>query len=298
MIAHFYIIPQTFNSESISDENFFPSLGNFIADYHKLILYKEENKIFIHNEVYEVVLPNGQTLGDFIFSNDTELKGEDRSLKQSLSSVLSKLPSSDIQIDEIKEEIKKNSLDRCSGVISLSKLEDFADENQIVYDTNSWFDFRRFHLGKHFSNEKYFVDECVKYFPKLFFHENNYTSIGNILNDFAFKIIKHLGALNDVLPTLLSEQEFDNHSNLLIMFSNEADLDENATLEGSKKTRLKFTFKKADGKSEELICEPHIKLSQNDKKIPKYFQNRIYFHFGKKEIEQSKILVAHIGEHL
>lgn len=298
MIANFYIIPQSFHSESSSNDFFFSSLLNFVSDYHNLISFKDENCIYVQEDVFSVILPNGLTLAEFIYSNDLVLKGEEKSLKQFLSNVFSKLPTTAIKIDELKSELERNSIETCTGVISLFEINTIALENQIVYDMNSWFGFRRYHLGLFYGDSEYFINECIKYFPQLFFHEKNYLSVNKILNDFASKIIKNLIALHDVLPILIKSNDFSNHADLLAKFSTEANLDEVATLEGKKKTRLKFKFKNSSGNFEELICEPHLKLSKNDSDSSQYFKNRIYFHFGKDNIENSKVLVAHIGKHL
>jgi len=298
MIANFYIIPQSFGNETMSNENFFSSLDSFIGDYHNLIIHKEDNKIYLQEEVYDVKLPNGYSLAEFIYSSDLKLSGKEKSIKQFLSNVFLKLPKKQISLDDLKIEIDDNSLECCTGIISLFEIDNIASENQIVYDTNSWYSFRRYHLGVFFGDANYFIDECVKYFPEIFFHENNYSSIGKILDDFSSKIIIHLVALNDVLPTVISSGEFSNHTDLLSKFSITAELDEIATLEGKNKTRLKFKFKNSEGEIKELTCEPHLKLCKNDNEDSKYFQNRIYFHFGLDSIESSKVLVAHIGEHL
>jgi hypothetical protein len=298
MIAKFYIVPESLSDENLSNDDFLISLENFISDYHNLIEYKDENKIYIQANVYDVELPNGRTLGEFIYSQDLDSKGKDRSLKQFLSSVFQKLPTVDISINDIKENIKHNSIDSCVGIISLIKVEEIADENQIIYDKNSWFGFRRYHLALFYGDADYFINECKKYFPDLFFHDNNYLSIGKILTGFSLKIIRHLEGLHDKLPNLLAKKEYSNHTDLLVKFSNEAGLDENATLEGGNKTRLKFEFINSDKEIEELVCEPHMKLCKNDSDDGVYYYYRIYFHFGKENIQDSKILVAHIGDHL
>ncbi|MEM5567154.1 hypothetical protein WNY78_18725 [Psychroserpens sp. AS72] len=298
MIANFYIIPQSFKNEIMSNENFFSSLDSFIGDYHNLVAHKEDNKIYIQEDVFQIELPNGYNLGQFIYASDLELEGKEKSIRQFLSNIFLKLPRTQISIEDLKSKIKNNSLESCTGIISLFKIEDIASENQIVYDTNSWYSFRRYHLGIFFGNVNYFIDECIKYFPKIFFHKNNYSSTGKILNGFASKIVSHLEALNDVLPVIMIKEKFANHTDLLERFSTIAKLDETATVEGKKKTRLKFNFENEEGKFETLICEPHLKLSTNDKGDSKYFKNRIYFHFGKSNVQDSKILVAHIGEHL
>jgi hypothetical protein len=142
MIANFYIIPQSFDHGAISDENFLSSLYSFIGDYHKFLVYKDDNNIYIQEDVFKVKLPNGLNLAEFIYSSNNELKGKEKSLKQLLSSIFSKLPTKSINIIELKSELKNNSIESCTGIISLFKIDDIAVENQIVYDTDSWFSFR------------------------------------------------------------------------------------------------------------------------------------------------------------
>jgi len=52
---------------------------------------------------------------------------------------------------------------------------------------------------------------------------------------------------------------------------------------------------------EPVCCEPHLKLCHNDN-YPgdnAYVTNRrIYFHEGKTNIHEGKILIGHIGTHL
>lgn len=296
MIANFYIIPESLSFDNLSNEVFLSSFSGFISDYHLFRDNKDDNNIFIQDDVYNVILPNGKTLAEFIFSRD-QTNGEERSLKQFLSSIFLKLPSCEITLDNLKENISNNSIESCVGIISLGQIDGIADENQIIYDSKSWLDFRRYHLGLYHGDSKYFITECIKYYPNLFFHENNFTSISSILIEFSQKIVFHLSALHDVLPKILVEQN-GSHTDLLKKFSIQASLDEIATLEGANKTRLRFSFKNEEGGDEEVVCEPHIKLSTNNTNNGSYYFNRIYFAFGKPSIQNSKTLIAHIGKHL
>ena len=298
MIARFYIIPESFSSDNLDNSEFTSSLESFISDYNNFLDYKEENEIIIQNEIYNVVFPNGISLAEFLFTPNPQIQGKELALKKFLSNVLLKLPHEEIDKDLIKEQIGSNSLDGCYGIISLSKIDNIANENQVIYSKDSLIDFRRFHLGLFFSDAEYFIDECKKYYSKLLFHEKNYKSIAEILKGFSNKIIFHLNGLNDILPSLLIKKEFNNHTELLETFTEMASLDEIATLEGKNKDRLGFEFINDEGKSEEVICEPHMKLSKSDNSDGHYYKNRIYFSFGKENIENSKILVGHIGEHL
>jgi len=296
MIANFYIIPESLSFDNLSNEDFLSSFSGFVSDYRLFLDNRSDNNIFIKDDVYNVILPNGKSLAEFAFSRD-ETNGEERSLKQFLSSVFLKLPTCEISLDTLKENIKNNSIESCVGIISMGQIDGVADESQIIYDSKSWLDFRRYHLGLYHGDSNYFIAECVKYYPDLFFHENNSTSINQILKEFSHKIVFHLNALHDILPRFPVEQNC-NHSYLLKKFSIEANLDETATLEGSGKDKLEFSFKNEQGEDEGVVCEPHIKLCKNNTNDGIYYYNRIYFSFGKPSIQSSKVLIAHIGKHL
>ena len=165
MIANFYIIPESLSNESLNNEKFLTSLQSFVSDYHNFLEFKEENKIIIQRDVFDVVLPNGKTLAEFLYSHDSEIQGKELSLKQFLSSIFLKLSNQDVDIEIIKEKIKCNSIENCFGIISLHKIEGLADENQVIYDKDSWYGFRRFHLGLYFNDEKYFIKKKKKYYP-------------------------------------------------------------------------------------------------------------------------------------
>ena len=71
---------------------------------------------------FDVVLPNGKTLAEFLYSHDSEIQGKELSLKQFLSSIFLKLSNQDVDIEIIKEKIKCNSIENCFGIISLHKI--------------------------------------------------------------------------------------------------------------------------------------------------------------------------------
>ena len=55
------------------------------------------------------------------------------------------------------------------------------DVYEIVYDKSSWLSLRRQILGNHPGDPSFFIDECVKWFPELCFHENCKKSL-NVFN--------------------------------------------------------------------------------------------------------------------
>lgn len=297
MDALFYIIPESFNTQNVSIEQVVKALEAFLVDYGQMAEYKEENKIFILEGIFAMKLQDGLLLSDYVFTLD-KVQGKEREIRRSLQRILMKLPQSHKSLDEIKSEINQNNQECCVGVISLVPIQGIADEEQIVYDKKSWFDFRRYHLGLFPVDSKYYIDECKKYYPNFFFHDKNYISIKAILNDFSQKIIYHLSALHDIYPSIKAEHSTANETELLTLLSNEASFDEKATLEGGSKNRLTFDFIDDREKEKVIVCESHIKLCRDNNNSNKYYSHRIYFHFGNPAIHNNKILIAHIGVHL
>jgi hypothetical protein len=91
-----------------------------------------------------------------------------------------------------------------------------------------------------------------------------------------------------------------NRTQILERFSISATLDEAATLEGNanRKEKLTFQFPNDLGVNEDVCCEPHLKLCYSDSNNSYSNDRRIYFHEGKSNIQNGRILIGHIGTHL
>ena len=301
MLVHFYIIPESFTTNENDISRLTNSLEAFLDDYGNMLEYQQDNKIIITEDTYSATLTSeGITLADYIFNIPNEIQGKEREMRNALSRILSKLPPKKKSIEEINNEICDNNEDKCTGIISMIPIDGIAEQNQIVYDKKSWFDFRRLHLGAYPGAPNNFIDECKKYYIDFFFHDNNYCSIKPILKDFSNKIIYHLSALHDIFPKVKSDNPTANHSTLLKTFSKEARLDDDASLQGKSKSNgnFQFAFIDINGNPINLICEPHLKLCKNDTENGHFYDHRIYFHFGHNNVLDGKMLIAHIGHHL
>jgi hypothetical protein len=91
-----------------------------------------------------------------------------------------------------------------------------------------------------------------------------------------------------------------NRRQILERFSIYANLDEIASLEGDAQRKWDFTFSFTNnsGADENVCCEPHLKLCYSDKDKSYSNDRRIYFHEGKANIQNGRILIGHIGKHL
>lgn len=71
------------------------------------------------------------------------------------------------------------------------------------------------------------------------------------------------------------------------------------TLEGNaaRKDNFMFCFEDENGSLENVCCEPHMKIFKDDRDKTSS-DRRIYFHEGKSNIQNGKILIGWIGKHL
>jgi len=301
LIAEFYIIPESFSENpKTTVPQIEAKIQNFTQDFIHIGKHSAENKIFVNENIYNVIFVSKKSISDLL-NDPTAYKGIiDRDTQVALRTIFEKSKTTKITIKEVKKDlIPKHNRDFCYGLIGFNKVEGIADENQIIYNINGWYDFRRYYLSVYPKNSEYFIDECNKYFPNLLLHKRNKSTVGSILGDCPKKIILHLSKLNDNFIRFRDDSTL-NRTEKLKQFSIDSTLDEIATLEGNpaRKSDFTFDFKDDNGNDIEVCCEPHIKLCYND--MDKSYSNnrRIYFHEGLDSIKKKKILIGHIGKHL
>jgi len=303
MVAEFYIIAESFaqnlNLTVAEIEAKTKSLAN---DFVYIRKYKDSNKLFIHADIYNVNFVNNVSILDLLNNDEIANNNLDRDVRVLLKKIIweSETTTNTTQevIDVLLPEHNENI---CHGLIGFNSIVNVNPEFQVVYHLNGWLDFRRYYLKLYPKNAIFFIDECIKYFPNLYFHERNKITVSEILHNCPKKIVYHLTALNDKFR--ISKQAGLNRTQVLEQFSISVALDETASLEGNanRKPALTFKFINKKNEAEEVCCEPHLKLCRNDL-YPgdNSYSNdrRIYFHEGKENIHEGRILIGHIGDHL
>jgi hypothetical protein len=303
MVAEFYIISESFQENAnLNKEEIERKIELLSQDFTKIREFKDTNKLFVHPNIYDVKFIEEVTISDLLNNDAIANQHLDRDVRLSLKKIIWESVETDYTTEDVKEVLlPEHNVDKCHGLIGFNTVNDVPIEQQIVYNLNGWFQFRRYYLGLYPVNQVFFIEECIKYFPNLFFHDRNKTTVGVILHNCTKKIVFHLTQLNDSFKE--SQQDNLNRTDVLIHFSSNCKLDAVASLEGSaaRKSALTFKFENKDKIDEEVCCEPHMKLCHNDA-YPgdKSYSNdrRIYFHEGKENIQNNKILIGHIGDHL
>jgi hypothetical protein len=303
MVAEFYIVSESFIYNGVSPGELEEKIRSLSEDcFDHIRNYRDENKIFVHSDIYSVNIFENITVNQFLYEYKEIDSKFDRDTRKALRNIIEKAAPTDHTLGYIQTDLlDAHNTNICYGLISFNKIENIQPEYLIIYNLQNWYNFRRYFLGLYPGNTVYYIDECKKYFVNLFFHEKNKESIRTIFSDCGKKIIEHLSALNDVFPKCLKEEK-QLHA-ALRRLNLEARLDEKASLEGdaSRKKDLTFVFETMQGMSEDVYCEAHLKLCYNDNypSDKSYSTNRrIYFHPGKANIQNGKILIGHIGKHL
>jgi hypothetical protein len=303
MIAHFYIVPESFSySKNLSLEQIEDKVYNLSDDINLIHQYKDSNKLLAnYEELYPLEFYPQCKIEDIICNpvNAKEILGRD--LIVAFQKIFEKAEPTSSDIEEIKEVLLNwEEEENCHGLIAFHEIPKINKQFQIIYNTSNWMLFRRHYLGMYPKNNNYFIEECSKYFPKLFFHNRNKDSIKSILSNFAKNVILHLGYLNDVFYTYRT-RHFDNESIKYKTLTTECNLEGKAASKdnNSAKEALTFDFINKKGEIELVTCYPHLRLHYSDTPGDNtFYQFRIYFHEGLPSIKDSNILIAHIGEHL
>lgn len=258
------------------------------------IIYAKDDGTEI-NYCDELYYQNINNISFYSWLYDNNEFPEFADIKRELSKYLSK--GQRITEDEYKEisTVVKNKELKDALIISFH----ISKENILyVFDVQRYLEAKQWYLSEFVSRDR-FVDEAIGCFPNLVFHDSVWSSISTLNTDFKTirpLIVKHLCALNNYqqLPIVTgSGVSFRKIAEeIQELYSIEC-----STQSGRASVQdLYYSFKDDEtGATERVCCELHTKLKWKD--MDKEHQDRIYFHPGKEDIYNKKILIAHIGTH-
>ena len=259
------------------------------------ITYMRENKqaTFKNDSIYDESLWGEYSILECLYPPEN-ISLLHRDVRKSLIKIIDRAKSTEYTNDEIFIKIRINNKDDICGLLCLHETEGI-DPVYLIYHKQNWLDFHRHQMSIHINDISEFLIEVKKYFPDLFFHEHNHTSLAGIDGGFQYfrkAIINALTYLNDKFKTIFSKS--NNLMDCLKIFSAESGIETSLEGDSSRKKDFSFIF---EGKT--VCCEPHMKIAKKDQSgTSKYYFNRIYFHPGNSEILNGKILIGHIGKHL
>jgi hypothetical protein len=299
MIAKFYLLNHSFRHDGyICLNDLEERIKEFAEDYAFIRQYKETDKLYLHSSIYDELIYQDMSIADLLYYG----KGKnlfDRDTKEFLRRVIETSESQDVTMEEVIDVLLElHSPDNIFGFYCLHHV-DFVERKYLVYNKNDWFAFHRYFLGLYPISENHFYAECQKYFPQLFFHERVKETLKTLekgLPGFSKSIVHHLTLLNDEFHKYYDPS---NRIDSLKRFSSACDIDASPQGNAKDKPKMTFEFINDSNVKESVCCEPHLKLEKSDDVGDNhYYFNRIYFHEGKENIANGRILIAHIGGHI
>lgn len=332
MVANLYLHPDTFlYNGSDTEETIACKLVSLVDDMKDIIYsHKNENKFKVSTllarvSVYKTcelvdfaskVLDGDQLVVFYTMLTDTS-DSHDFSMQdlrnmckyEKNETEINSIVVFNIPIEYLDDEQKAICREEAK-MKHLSVIKDYItfDEYKVVYNKQSWHHLRRQILGNHPGTPKEFMHECEKYFPAICFHENCIESLNDrnyeYLNYIPRKIVYYLSCLNDEFSKYYSTTANKNPNDILSGFSGIYGFDEAGSMQQNKEKKPLLTFnfcnKDKSCRCDSCLCEPHLKISQPDKKHKggfnaQNFHPRIYFSFTCKK---NKIPVASIGKHI
>ncbi len=306
MLAELYISDDSFLYNSrMNKKDIQNRLKQLQSDIDYILTnYGSDNIIYVNNTIYNKPFYLNHSISYLINNKEFTIKEFDELFYRSLFSIINRPKQTKISTDEvIKILLKEHSADLCHGLIAFDEVSHINKERQIIiYTKNDWYKFRRYYLSLYPINGEYFIKECRKYFPKLFFHERNVTTVSCLLSDCSKKLVFYLSELNDKFEH--SKTNPYNRKESLRIFNSQCSFDQDASDLGNsgskkkskKRENVKFKFLDNKGHKKDIHCDLHLKILKNDfGKVST--GRRIYFCEEDKDIAIGKILVGHMGGH-
>ncbi len=302
MIAEFYLVGASFRYyEGITAIDLEDRIKDLAIDCD--YIRKNKDKQLRYSSIFdEFIYPDISVL-DFLYTPNSTKQIFDRDSINALQNIIEKAEETTFSNTEIIDFLDNHDENCAYGLLCLhhiAEIDEIAiNQSYLVYNRQNWLAFKRHFLGLYPRDTAYFYSEASKYFPELYLHERNIEEMKPIYDNFVKRIIYHLGCLNDSFHKYKTEP----YERIQTLKAFSSLLDDEATNQGGNRNKAVMTFDfpiKDDKVFESICCEPHMKLchSDNYRGDGKYYQHRIYFHEGKPNIQNGKILVGHIGEHL
>lgn len=276
----FYVLP----SNSYRDIN-----ENDVYEFGEKVTYlNKTEKLYIPNEFYDKPDKNNITAAEFLYGM------EQNDLSDYFLEIISKQKICQHTYIEIERKMEygylpiyENDIMKQNEQICVKSITDAEEEKCLR--VNDIVRIKRFYL-KRVEHYKVFEDRVRDCFPNIVFHNDAFQCIEKLgkCSEVMEELVRHLTILNDVGKKL-----FDYHK------KNEKDtleeLNSGYGIECSGKgSNEEESYNKDityNGKKYQLTCNPHTKLYK------KRTDQRIYFCWGRDEIESHRIIVVRIGDH-
>lgn len=240
-----------------------------------------------------------QVVSKKVFSNwlyDLNNQPELSTLKKELAKRIAKsMCIGNKEYDSLIDQIEQQA---CQEELAMSVH--LGGENPLYVSTPSrYWNAKQWYLARYVKRHD-FVSAAAECFPNLYFHNHVSSSINTLNADFSQErvlIVEHLKALND-FKAEFSRLRDEGSDSRKICSEFQAFFHIECSPQSDRKSAEKLDYKFInENTGEEIVvrCELHSKLKWNG--MDRENQDRIYFHPGRPEIENGKVLIVHIGTH-
>ena len=292
-LNHFFL-NESFRYENLNDISI---LRNRLIELEQLIEHaiSHNDQIWAEINLYDVEIVEGKTIMDWAYEYGDDDGMED--LRWMLRGILNMAQSSEISdysYIEVKSKIENNTPIENTALMCLINLNNNA---LYIHNISKWREAHIYYL-QFCCDEQLFIERAKLCFENLFFHDrvvNSMATLSAPLNEYSTEIIKHLKTLNDEAQLIYQKYHHEGDQSMLDRLSVTASPERKPEIVRSK---LTFDFINKQKQIVRVPCSPHTKLNgQMRKGNTKYLFDRIYFAWGDSNIEDGKILIAHIGRH-
>lgn len=276
----FFILPS--KSYEDVDENDVYEFGEKVE-----YLNRTEN-LYIPNEFYDVPDKNNITAVDFLYEN------EQNDLSDYFLEIISKQKTCQDTYIEIKRRtehgylpVSESDITEAITQVCVKSIKDTEEEKCIR--VNDIIRIKRFYL-KNVENYEAFEERVKGCFPYIVFHNDAFNHIEKLgkCPDVVEELARHLTILNDVGRKLYVYHNRNEKDTL-----DELKSGYNIVCSG-KGSKEEKTYNKDmiyNGRKFQLTCNPHTKFYREGT------GQRIYFCWGRDEIENHSIIIVRIGDH-
>lgn len=254
----------------------------------KVTYLNKTEKLYLPDEFYDKPDKNNMTAIDFLYANGQndlsdyflEIISKQKTCQDSYHEIAGKTEYGYLPISE--NDVTGQIAQKC-----IINIEDTEEEKCIK--ANDILQIKRFYLKK-VENYKIFEDRIISCFPNIVFHEDAFKRIEKLgkCSDVIEELIRHLTILNDVGKKLF---DYHNKNEKAALEELKSGYDIECSGKGSKEEESYNKDIIHNGRKFQLTCNPHTKLYK------KRTDQRIYFCWGRDEIENHSIIIVRIGNH-
>lgn len=262
---------------------------NEIYEFGEKAEYLNKNeKLYIPDEFYYISDENSITAMDFLYGN------EQSDLSDYLSEIISKqkiCPDTYSEISKKREygylPITKRDISEEIEHICVDSIKDVEEEKYL--NVNDVTKIKRFYINA-VNDYKNYEDRVEACFPNIVFHDDAFKYVEKLgkCAEVVEELTRHLIILNDVGKKLY---DYHNKNEKATLAELKSGYDIECSGKGSNEEESYNKDIIYNGKKFQLTCNPHTKLYR------KRTNKRIYFCWGRDEIENHSIIIVRIGNH-